>query len=259
MHLGDAVTHQPGPGHEDALDLGRHAVDGTRGSPGPCRPRRGVWQPGPLRIEVAEQPIRGGVRVETVVQPPRQQRGRCGSAGRFEEPGRGGVPPRSRTTCASARARRAADDSPTRPTSRCRSSATSSSGTPSPVAAVVIRTSGRLGRGRSARAAPWRRGDQHRPKLRRRPLRTRLVALVDDDQVGDLEQPGLDRLDLVAHLGRLEDDGRVRGGRHLDLALPGPDGLDRGSGRSRRRPARPRPRSRSRRARRRGRATPSSG
>ena len=32
VHLGDAVTHQPGAGHEDALDLGRHAVDGTRGS-----------------------------------------------------------------------------------------------------------------------------------------------------------------------------------------------------------------------------------
>ena len=47
----------------------------------------------------------------------------------------------------------------------------------------------------------------------------RLVALVDDDQVGDLEQAGLDRLDLVAHLGRLEHDRRVRRGRHLDLAL----------------------------------------
>ncbi len=53
-----------------------------------------------------------------------------------------------------------------------------------------------------------------------------LVALVDHDQVGDLEQARLDRLDLVAHLGRLEHDRRVRRGRDLDLALPGPDGLD---------------------------------
>ena len=72
-----------------------------------------------------------------------------------------------------------------------------------------------------------RRGrDQHRPELGGGPLRAGLVALVDHDQVGDLEQAGLDRLDLVAHLGRLEDDRRVRRGRDLDLALPGPDGLD---------------------------------
>ena len=86
-----------------------------------------------------------------------------------------------------------------------------------------------------------------------------LVALVDDDEVGDLEQAGLDRLDLVAHLGRLEDDRRVGRGRDLDLALAGPDGLDEdqveaggvedgGGGASRSRPAR-----------RRGRAPPSSG
>ena len=52
------------------------------------------------------------------------------------------------------------------------------------------------------------------------------VGLVDDDDVGDLEEPGLDRLDLVAHLGRLEHDRRVGGGRDLDLALARPDGLD---------------------------------
>ena len=62
--------------------------------------------------------------------------------------------------------------------------------------------------------------------MRRGPLRAGLVALVDHDQVGDLEQARLDRLDLVAHLGRLEHDRRVRRGGDLDLALPGPDGLD---------------------------------
>ena len=81
-------------------------------------------------------------------------------------------------------------------------------------------------RPRTSIAAARRRGDEHRPQLRRRPLRAGLVALVDDDEVGDLEQARLDRLDLVAHLGRLEDDGRVGRGRDLDLALPGPDGLD---------------------------------
>ena len=101
-------------------------------------------------------------------------------------------------------------------------------GTPAPVEAVVIRTSGRFGRGRSAArarlAAPH--GDEHRPELGRGPLRPGPVALVDDDDVGDLEEAGLDRLDLVAHLGRLEDDGRVGGRRDLDLALARADRLD---------------------------------
>ena len=73
---------------------------------------------------------------------------------------------------------------------------------------------------------PPDRRRQHRPQLGRGPLRAGLVALVDDHEVGDLQQAGLDRLDLVAHLGRLEDDGRVGRGRDLDLALAGPDGLD---------------------------------
>ena len=52
------------------------------------------------------------------------------------------------------------------------------------------------------------------------------VALVDHDDVGHLQQAGLDRLDLVAHLGRLDDDRRVGRGGHLDLALARADGLD---------------------------------
>ena len=79
--------------------------------------------------------------------------------------------------------------------------------------------------GRAVAGADWR-GDEHRPELGGRPLGARPVALVDDDDVGHLEQARLDRLDLVAHLGRLEHDGRVGGGRDLDLALAGPDRLD---------------------------------
>ena len=149
-----------------------------------------------------------------------------------------------------------------RPRARWRSRAASSSGTPSPVAAVVIRTSGRFGRGRSLRgrrAAGPTVGDEHRPELGRRPLGAGLVALVHDDEVGHLEQARLDRLDLVAHLGRLEDDRRVGGGRDLDLALAGPDRLDEdevepGRVEDGRRGARS-----SRRDRRRGRGPPSSG
>ena len=165
-----------------------------------------------------------------------------------------------RATCASARRRRAAGVSPVWPCARWRSRAASSSGTPSPVAAVVTSTSGRLGR------RPTRVGDlagggrhEHRPELRRRPLGTGTVALVDDDDVRHLEQPGLDRLDLVAHLGRLEHDGRVGGRGDLDLALARAHGLEEddiepGGSRTRRqrRPT-------WRRARQHGHALPSSG
>ena len=126
--------------------------------------------------------------------------------------------------------------------------AASSSGTPSPVMAVVTSTSGRFGWGRSVPGAAGepaplrravaddvgpnpgqaraRRGREHRPQLRRRALGTGPVALVDDDDVGDLEQARLDGLDLVAHLRRLEDDRRVGRGRHLHLALAGADRLE---------------------------------
>jgi hypothetical protein len=70
------------------------------------------------------------------------------------------------------------------------------------------------------------RRHQHRPELGSGPQRARLVALIDHDEIGHLEQAGLDGLDLVAHLGRLEHDGRVGRRRHLDLALAGPDRLD---------------------------------
>ena len=107
--------------------------------------------------------------------------------------------------------------SPARPAAR---------GTPSPVKAVVTSTSGRFGAGRSGQRHCGRRRHEHRPQLGRGPLRPGSVALVHDDDVRDLEQAGLDRLDLVAHLGRLEDHGRVGRRRDLDLALARTDGLE---------------------------------
>ena len=149
-----------------------------------------------------------------------------------------------------------------RPLARCRSSAARSSGTPSPVDAVVTSTSGRFGRGRSAGGPRRPRGAPRRASPgagARGPLGTGPVALVDDDDVGHLEQAGLDRLDLVAHLGRLEDDRRVGRGRHLDLALTGPDGLDQDEVEADRVEDRAAAPGRARRDRRRGRARPSSG
>ena len=52
------------------------------------------------------------------------------------------------------------------------------------------------------------------------------VGLVDDVQVGDLEQPGLDRLDVVAHAGHGDDRDRVGGLHDVDLVLADADGLD---------------------------------
>ena len=99
-------------------------------------------------------------------------------------------------------------------TRRWRSSAASSSGTPSPVAAVVTITSGRFGtRPVRARPDPPTPATGAATSIARSWAAVRCgpgpVALVDDDDVGHLEQAGLDRLDLVAHLGRLEDDRRV--------------------------------------------------
>ena len=52
------------------------------------------------------------------------------------------------------------------------------------------------------------------------------VALIDDEDVGDLEEPGLDGLDLVAEPRHEHDDGRVRHVDDLDLVLPDADRLD---------------------------------
>ena len=243
VDLGDPVAHQPRARHEDPLD--RHAPS----LPDEARPREGMGRGGrTARYPACNSASRrsaaaygsrrcaGDLREQPLpwqfaVPGPRAMRAaaRPGSPRPGPRLGRA-APGRTRP-----RPRRAA---------RCRSSAASSSGTPSPVAAVVIRTSGRFGRGRRRRRSARRRArrrHEHRPQLRGGPLRAGLVALVHDDEVGDLEQAGLDRLDLVAHLGRLQHDRRVRRGRHLDLALAGADGLDEDEVEARTRPARPRP------------------
>ena len=79
------------------------------------------------------------------------------------------------------------------------------------------------------------------------------VALADDVDVGDLEDAGLDRLDVVAQPGRRDDDRRVRRAHDLDLVLAHADRLDDDDVVSPpRRARRPRPacRARARRARR---------
>ena len=205
VDLGDPVAHQARACHEDALD--RHdpppRSDASRAAGRPRRRVEGVVGD----LGDASPPSPAAVRR----RPSSDARTRSATIAQ---------------TWVSARASRAgASDRAAAP--RWRSTNASSSGTPSPVEAVVMSTSGRLGRGRSSpRLSPGRGRGQHRPELARGPLRARPIALVHDDDVGDLEQARLDRLDLVAHLGRLEDDGRVGRRGHLDLALAGPDGLD---------------------------------
>ena len=62
-------------------------------------------------------------------------------------------------------------------------------------------------------------------ELLHRLLGARPVALVDDDDVGDLEQTRLHRLDVVAETRRRDDDADVGHLRDVDLALPGADRL----------------------------------
>ena len=57
-------------------------------------------------------------------------------------------------------------------------------------------------------------------------VRVRQVALVDDEDVGDLHDAGLHRLDVVAGARGDDDDGRVGHGGDLHLVLAGADGLD---------------------------------
>jgi hypothetical protein len=84
---------------------------------------------------------------------------------------------------------------------------------------------GALGR-RPARQGFARGVSEHGVELAGRPLGAGPVALVDDDHVGDFEQAGLDGLDLVAHLGRLDHDGGIGRGGYFDLALARPHRLD---------------------------------
>ena len=54
----------------------------------------------------------------------------------------------------------------------------------------------------------------------------RVVGLVDDDDVGDLHHPGLQRLDRVARAGHQRQDDRVGVVDDVDLRLADADGLD---------------------------------
>ncbi len=98
----------------------------------------------------------------------------------------------------------------------CSSIAASSSSTPSPETASVEHDR------RQLTAAQG----EHLPHVRPGRGRLRVVALVDGDHVGDLHDPGLERLNGVAR-ARLEDehDG-VRQRADPDLALAGTDRLD---------------------------------
>src|SRR5262249_52348363 len=52
------------------------------------------------------------------------------------------------------------------------------------------------------------------------------IALVDDEDVRDLEESGLHRLDAVARARTEDDEDGVRRGDDVVLRLPGPDRLD---------------------------------
>ncbi len=52
------------------------------------------------------------------------------------------------------------------------------------------------------------------------------VGLVDDEQIGHLHHPGLERLDPVARLGHQDEHGDVRHPRDVELGLPHAHGLD---------------------------------
>ena len=113
---------------------------------------RGAVVIGRPASELGEQSVGGGVRIEPVGRDLGEDRFRGGSAFRRSPATRAAARRGSPRPAASARASRAPPPSSSRPVARCRSSAASSSGTPSPVEAVVTMTSGRFGAGRSGPA-----------------------------------------------------------------------------------------------------------
>jgi hypothetical protein len=56
-------------------------------------------------------------------------------------------------------------------------------------------------------------------------LRTRSIRLVHDNDVGDLEDPRLHRLHLIATLGPLDNEQHIGEPRDADLGLPSTNGL----------------------------------
>src|ERR1019366_2348051 len=67
---------------------------------------------------------------------------------------------------------------------------------------------------------------EHLAEIADRVVATRPVSLVDHEEVGDLEEPGLVRLHRVTPSGVENDDGRVGGAGDLDLDLAHTDGPD---------------------------------
>ena len=81
--------------------------------------------------------------------------------------------------------------------------------------------------GEEDRGTPVRLREGHdRPHLVEHRLRRRMIHLVDRDDVGDLHDPGLQRLDGVAGARHEHEQHGVRDPGHLDLALPRTHGLD---------------------------------
>ena len=138
---------------------------------------------------------------------------------------------------------------------RCSASAAARSSSPVPARATVLT----IGGFQRSRPAPVGRLADHRPQVAAGLVGALAVGLVDDEDVADLQDPGLRGLDAVAHPGRQQDDGGVRQPGDLDLALADADGLDEHHVEARRRPARAAPAGSSRRGRRGARARPSSG
>src|SRR5690606_26972154 len=67
---------------------------------------------------------------------------------------------------------------------------------------------------------------EQRLQLRDGGVRAGQVGLVHNEDLRDLHEAGLHRLDLVAATGVRDQDGRAGGRRNLDLVLPGTDRLD---------------------------------
>src|SRR5262245_62251824 len=66
----------------------------------------------------------------------------------------------------------------------------------------------------------------HRAQLADGRVGALAIGLVDDKDIGDFENAGLDRLHIVAHARYLDHHGRVRRAGNLDLALARADRLD---------------------------------
>ena len=104
---------------------------------------------------------------------------------------------------------------------RNRSIASTSSGTPFPVVASVFTIGGRHSSG-----ARTSRSDRFASTDDTSPVGALAVGLVDDEDVGDLHDAGLERLHLVAGAGHQRDDRDVGGADDVHFVLADADRLD---------------------------------